>query len=235
MNAESFFRNFWEHIYAQRPRNSVELNQNAFSAYLEVDINPDNIEMPTVMLPYFRQVTENGCRRIVCNLSSGCGRHGEDSFRHKTSSAILSRFVDASGYNDMRMAKVITMKNVCYYGTKGLILDENFSPLVMGTLCMSSVENNEGRRFHLHSPKFLVSYKVFENASGLLESLILKQVIPMFHTREVPVAGISHYDWHNEFVDVIVDDFDYMVKRPELLSMDKLSQESFNKVIYDNI
>lgn len=235
MNAESFFRNFWEHIYAQRPRNSVELNQSAFSAYLEVDIDPDNIEMPTVMLPYFRQVTENGCRRIVYNLSSGYGRHGEDSFRHKTSSAILSRFEDASGYYDMRVAKVITMKDVCYYGTRGLILDENFSPLVMGTLCMSPIENGEERQFKLHSPKFLVSYKVFENASGLLESLILRQVIPMFHTHEVPIGGTSRFDCHNEFVDVIVDDFDYMVKRPELLSMDKLSQESFNKAIYDNI
>ena len=232
MNVEVFFRNFWGHPDLPRYGNSVELDGNAFSAYLEVDIDRNHIEIPTVLMPFYNDIINNGCERIAYNLSSGYGRRCEEVFRHKTGPAILSRFDDASGYNNMRMAKVMTMKDVCYYGTRGLILDGEFNPLIMSTVCLEPVDNGQ---YRFCNPKFFVSYRVFDNASELIEHMILRQVIPMYHHSTVFLGGQNNFDWHEELVDVIVDDIDYMVKKPILLSIEELSQSSVNHVIHDDI
>lgn len=232
MNTETFFKNFWGYPSGPRYSNSVRLDKNAFSAYLEVDIDRDNIEIPTVVMPFYNDIIDNGYERIAYNLSSGYGRRREESFRQKTMTAILSRFADASGYERMRMAKVLTMKDVCYYGTNGIILDGDFNPLVIATV---QLHKHDDGHVLFCNPKFLVSYRVFENSSELIEHAIIKQVIPMYHNDCVFLGGQDPNDWHSELVDVVIDDFDYMVKKPSLTSMEKLSQESINRIIYDNI
>lgn len=228
MNVGQHFRSLWSNISITRFLNSIGISDNAFAAFMEIPIK-DGMEIPTIVAPYVWYAMNVGNDSIVMNLSSGLGKRREQFFTHKTVTAILSRFEDASEYETLRMAKVKTMKGTCYYGTRGLILDGDYNPIAMSTVRICK----DDQEIHFEDPKFLVSYRVFEHSSELIEHSIIKQAIPMYHMEPVYVDRSSSDSY--KLVDVVVDDLDYMVTKPALQPMNYLSQEAMNKVVYDNI
>lgn len=226
MNVVNHFSNLWS-LDTSRYVNSISVDDNAFAAFLEVPLK-DDIDIPTIAIPYVKGAMENECDSILMNISSGLGKRQERCFVQKTITAILSKFEAASYYETLRMAKVKTMKGVCYHGTKGLILDGDYNPLAMSTFHMHIGDQG---RINYDNPRFYVSYRVFDNSSELLEHTIIKQVIPMYHTNSVYTSNTSSFS----LVDVVIDDLDYMVTKPVLRPASLLTQEKVNKVIYDNI
>lgn len=228
MNVGQHFRSLWSNTSVTRFLNSIGISDNAFDAFMEIPIK-DGMEIPTIVAPYVWHAMNVGNDSIVMNLSSGLGKRREQFFTHKTVTAILSRFEDASEYETLRMAKVKTMKGTCYYGTRGLILDGDYNPIAMSTVRICK----DDQEIHFEDPKFLVSYRAFEHSSELIEHSIIKQAIPMYHVEPVYVDRSSSDAY--KLVDVVVDDLDYMVTKPALQPMNYLSQEAMNKVVYDNI
>lgn len=229
MNVCQHFRSLWSNTSIVRLSNSIGINDNAFAAFMEIPIK-DGMEVPTIIAPYVSRAMAAGNDSILMNLSSGFGRRQEPFFVQKTVTAILTRFEDASYYELLRMAKVKTMKGTCYYGTKGLILDGEYNPIAMSTVRICK----NGQTVNFDDPKFLVSYRVFEHSSELIEHAIIKQAIPMYHVEPVYLEHSGDGNCY-KLVDVVVDDLDYMVTKPALQPMNCLSQEAMNKVIYDNI
>lgn len=211
------------------PTPNVQLTEDAFPAFLEVDISKGVNEIPTFLMPYYTDSIALGYKKILFNLANGGDENEIRTFRHKTISTILRKFYGATT-NSIRIAHIITSKGIHYYGCKGLILDANRNPLLVSTVkCEYDATN---RVLKVTNPVCRVSYRVFTNSSELVEKTIIKQGIP-YYSQNTVNYGLNRTRNH-EYVEVVIDDYDYMIIKPSKPSFQSIVPDNINKIILDN-
>ena len=226
---ERFFKFLWYIVDREGyPVPRVSLEEDAFPAFLEVDISGNNFEVPTPLIPYVASAKMAGYTKLVYNLVNGADNIGRRTFHKKTINTIFRQFDDASN-STMRLAHVITSKGLHYYGCRGMILNGNYEPLM---LCTLEVEYDAAHNtVNLSYPKCRLSYKVFEDASNIVEKTIIKQVIPYYANEGIDIFYKREYFGHRVPVEIVIGHMGSMIVKPMVPTLSTVNMTNFNNII----
>ena len=159
---------------------------NFLSGFLRVQ-NPKGpiIEVPTITNVYAGDFANGGITEVVIPLTI----LSEQSRR--TADSILKWFFGTGRrYREyLGLKKAITNKGDVYYGAKGIVLDKDFTPLIVG------IKEFDRDGFSFNRAILKVHPKVF-TSGGIIEKAIIKKLIPFYSTKTVS----------NRTVKVEVDD-----------------------------
>ena len=213
-----FFAESWEYC-RQSPTPSVPLEEGAFPAMLDIDISSDTFEIPTVLYAHVAYAKQHGCDRLVFNLINGGDNLGRRTLHKKTVSTILRQFNDASR-TSMRIAHIVTSKNIHYYGCKGMIFNGDYRPLMLAT--SQCTYNPVTELCSITDDKLRLDYKVFENATEIIEKTIIKQAIPYFSQG-------------SRSIDIVISDLSNWVIKPNKPTMLTSLPGIFNDTIANTL
>lgn len=224
---ERFFLGLWDvSSLSTHPAPAVTIEEQAYPAFMSCSTTQLE-DIPTMLVPYVLKTLalRGNFESIAFNLTCGYDSEGRRSLHHKTVSTILRRINSVSHCSE-RIAHIITSKGVHYYGGHGLILDADYNPLLISTASLR-IQNGS---YNLTDPVCKISYRVFNNASELLEKTIIKQAIPLYSNRRVYCQKDNTSD-NAVWVKVIIDDLDYMVSKPVRPRIADVTPESINNII----
>ena len=130
-------------------------SNNMFSKSLVVDTTGDNIEIPSIARTYYENIIRDNLihsnvrvERIILPLYTN-----SNSQSRRTFDGIMREFFCKPLLNQ-RVLKVTTNKGDTYYGGYGLILDEEFNPLLMCGLKARKVileHGDDAEVVHIHT------------------------------------------------------------------------------------
>ena len=213
-------------------------SHDVFRRSLVVEISDNEMEIPVIARQHFEGIisgelksTALGIKRILLPLYN----NSLDQDR-RTFDTILRQFFVLTSYGN-RLQKVVTNKGEIYYGGKGIIFDESFSPLLLCTLAAKRTHETEGDYMIYHRPICHVSPKVFIEDNKLVNKNIIKKLIPCYTSREVsfpPDSRFKHVSYNSK-VKVVVDNFDRFFVEPVKPTPSTCSDDLLNKCIVDNI
>ena len=219
-------------------------SNNMFSKSLVVDTTGDNIEIPSIARTYYENIIRDNLihsnvrvERIILPLyTSG------NSQSRRTFDGIMREFFCKPPLNQ-RVLKVTTNKGDTYYGGYGLILDEEFNPLLMCGLKARKVISEHGddaEVVHIQYYRTIchVSPVVFTEPNKLINKGIIKKLIPLYTTMDTTFPNVSigtSNSPDSRKVEVIIDDFSKFFVSPIVPTPSKCSNDALNKCLNDNI
>ena len=228
--------------YDARLVDSLSLDtNNVYRLNLVVDIKEDEIEIPVVAREHFESIISskllgncNNVEKLILPLYDNSGIQSRRTF-----DSILRQIFYNTGYS-RRLQKIVTNKGEIYYGGKGIILDENFNPLLMCTLLAKIVDYEEvGKRSLYYRPVCYVHPKVFEEPTKLLNKGIITKLIPFYTNVEIntPHHYIGQFlnNFEDKKVKVVIDNFDKFFTRPVKPTPSTCSNEILNECLVDNV
>lgn len=216
-------------------------SNNVFRRSLVIEVNNDEVEIPVIARGHFeRLVSDNmtysaimGIKRIILPLYDNT-----PSQERRTFDSIITQLFTNVGYGK-RLQKIITSKGEVYYGGKGIIFDESYTPLLLCTLTAKSVHTEgNGNTMVYYRPVCHVSPKVFLESDKLINKGIIKKLIPYYTSRDINFPS-NNYKFssnpENRKVKVIVDNFDKFFVEPIKPTPSACSNDALNKCLIDNI
>lgn len=234
-----FSSNDYNGAYQLIRRLSLDSN-NVFGRSLVVEVNDDEVEIPVIARRHFEELifedlTHPGTmktKKIILPLYN----NAEDINRRAFNST-LSEWFACTSYGT-RLRKIITGKGDVYYGGKGIIFDESYTPLLLCTLTAKKVPEDIGNIMVYYRSVCHVSPKVFIEPDKLVNKGIIKRLIPCYTTEDInfPTSKSSfRSNPENRKVKVIVDNFDKFFIKPVKPTPSTCSDDALNKCLIDNI
>lgn len=220
--------------------NHLEMNlsldsNNVFRRSLVIEVNNGEVEVPVIARVHFEAMVSynRGIKRVILPLYENT-----PSQERKTFDSIISQLFTNVGYGK-RLQKITTSKGEVYYGGKGIIFDESYTPLLLCTLTARSVHTEDnGNTMVYYRPVCHVSPKVFLEPDKLVNKGIIKKLIPCYISRDVnyPIGsyGFSS-DLEDRKVQVIVDNFDKFFIEPIKPIPSVTTNDALNECLIDNI
>lgn len=220
--------------------NHLEMNlsldsNNVFRRSLVIEVNNGEVEVPVIARVHFEAMVSYNRRikRVILPLYDNA-----PSQERKTFDSIISQLFTNVGYGK-RLQKITTNKGEVYYGGKGIIFDESYTPLLLCTLIARSVHTEDnGNTMVYYRPVCHVSPKVFLEPDKLVNKGIIKKLIPCYTSRGVNCLtgnyGFSS-DLEDRKVQVIVDNFDKFFIEPIKPTPSNCSNDALNECLIDNI
>ena len=216
-------------------------SNNVFRRSLVVEINNDEIEIPVIARDHFESLisrnraypTSMGIKKIILPLYDNALSQERRTF----DSIITQLFVNVD--YGKRLQKITTSKNEVYYGGKGIIFDESYTPLLLCTLTARNVhtEDNSDTMVY-YRPVCHISPKVFLEPDKLINKGIIKKLIPCYTSRDINLPR-SDYRFSNNIenrkVKVIVDNFNKFFVEPIKPTPSACSNDALNECLIDNI
>ena len=226
--------------------NSVQLERelsldsnNVFRRSLIIDVNDDEVEIPVIAREHFERLVSDkieyplavGTKRIILPLYDNAS-----SQERRTFDSIIMQMFNNVGFN-MRLQKITTSKDEVYYGGKGIIFDENYTPLLLCTLAARKVHTEEsGNSMVYYRPVCHVSPKVFLESDKLINKGIIKKLIPFYTSEEVRfpdcMFGVNP---ESKKVKVVVDNFDKFFIEPIKPTPSAITNDALNECLIDNM
>jgi len=216
-------------------------SNNVFRRSLVIEVNDDEVEIPVIAREHFEQLVSNnmayptimGIKRIILPLYDNA-----PSQERRTFDSIIGQLFSNVGY-DKRLQKIITNKGEVYYGGKGIIFDESYTPLLLCTLTARSVhtEDNDNTMVY-YRPVCHISPKVFLEPDKLINKGIIKKLIPYYTSRDINFPRNNHSFSSNpedRKVKVIVDNFDKFFIEPIKPTPSACFNDTLNECLIDNI
>lgn len=221
-------------------------NHNVLSRMLVVDISLDEIEVPMIAKAAIEHtvsegfIHSNNVQKVVIPLYVNSYNQSR-----RTADSIINEFFSRTTF-DTRLQKVTTNKGETYYGGRGIILDENFKPLILCSMMSKRVEVNSRIYMDYYKPIVRISPDVFINEPGLINKSsliskhILKKVIPFYLTHNVESIQIYKSRFRNEIPEntkpqILIEDISRFIETPALPNPKTCSNEALNKLLLDNI
>ena len=216
-------------------------SNNVFRRSLIIEVNNNEVEIPVIARMHFEGlVSDNlthptivGIKKIILPLYN----NAPDQER-RTFDVIIRQLFTNVGY-DRRLQKITTNRGEVYYGGKGIIFDESYTPLLLCTLTARSVhtEGNSNTMVY-YRPVCHVSPKVFLESDKLINKGIIKKLIPCYTSRDISFPR-SYYSFNNNPEDrkvkVIVDNFNKFFVEPIKPTPSTCSNDAPNECLIDNI
>lgn len=212
-------------------------SNNVFRRSLVVEINNDEVEIPVIARDHFEGLishsTSMGTKKIILPLYDNAL-----SQERRTFDSIITQLFVNVGY-DKRLQKITTSKGEVYYGGKGIIFDESYTPLLLCTLIARNVhtEGNNNTMVY-YRPVCHVSPKVFLEPDKLINKGIIKKLIPCYTSRDINPPR-SDFRFSNNIenmkVKVIVDNFNKFFVEPIKPTPSACSNDALNECLIDNI
>lgn len=215
-------------------------SNNVFRRSLVTEVNNNEVEIPVIARKHFEEVISNlthptimGVKKIILPLYDNA-----PSLEKKTFDSIIGQLFSNVGY-DKRLQKITTNKGEVYYGGKGIIFDESYTPLLLCTLTARS-ERSEGNDNTMvyYRPICHVSPKVFLESNKLINKGIIKKLIPCYTSRDVnfPRNNLRFSsNPEDRKVKVIVDNFNKFFVEPIKPTPSAIINDALNKCLIDNI
>ena len=216
-------------------------SNNVFRRSLIIEVNDDEVEIPVIAREHFeRLVSEKinypltvGTKRIMLPLYDNAL-----SQERRTFDSIITQLFTNVGYGK-RLQKITTNKGEVYYGGKGIIFDESYTPLLLCTLTARSVHTEDnGNTMVYYRPVCHVSPKVFLESDKLINKGIIKKLIPCYTSRDINFPR-NNYSFssnpEDRKVKVIVDNFNKFFVEPIKPTPSACSNDALNECLIDNI
>lgn len=204
---------------------------------LSIDISKDTIEIPilfrrTIAEDFFRNVADIGSSnktKVLISLYTTI-----PSQERRTSRTILNQFFSIMS-DGSRLVKITTSKGNVYYGGKGIILDDDFKPLILLTI---KTEKSDTVNFIKYT-RFIchVSPRIFEKQDEMFVKYIIKKVFPVLAKYEFdfPTDSFSEPGDNARF-KIVIDDFDEIFFiSPVQPKPEDIEKDTFNQVLVDNV
>ena len=216
-------------------------SNNVFRRSLVIEVNDDEVEIPVIARRHFEKlVSDNitysaimGIKRIILPLYDNA-----PSLEKRTFDSIITQLFTNVGYNK-RLQKITTSKGEVYYGGKGIIFDESYTPLLLCTLTARNVHTEgNGNTMVYYRPVCHISPKVFLESDKLINKGIIKKLIPYYTSRN---AGFPRNSYRfssnpeNKKVKVIVDNFDKFFIKPIKPTPSATTNDALNECLIDNM
>ena len=216
-------------------------SNNVFRRSLIVEVNGNEVEIPVIAREHFEKlVSDNmahptimGIKKIILPLYNNT-----PSQERRTFDSIIRQLFTNVGY-DKKLQKIITNKGEVYYGGKGIIFDESYTPLLLCTLTARSVHTEgNGNTMVYYRPVCHVSPKVFLEPDKLVNKGIIKKLIPCYTSKDVN-SPIGNYRFSSALEDkkvqVIVDNFDKFFIEPIKPTPSATTNDALNECLIDNM
>ena len=216
-------------------------SNNVFRKSLVIEVNNDEIEIPVIAREHFEGlISDNmtyptimGIKRIILPLYDNTPSQERSTFN-----SIIAQLFTNVGYGQ-RLQKITTNKGEVCYGGKGIIFDENYTPLLLCTLTARSVHTEDnGNTMVYYRPVCHVSPKVFLESDKLINKGIIKKLIPYYTNRDINPPR-SDYNFSSNLEDrkvkVIVDDFNKFFIEPIKPTPSTCSNDALNECLIDNM
>lgn len=213
-------------------------SNNVFRRSLIIEVN-DEIEIPVIAREHFENLVLEkinyplavGTKRIILPLYDNA-----PSQERRTFDSIIMQMFNNVRF-DMRLQKITTSKDEVYYGGKGIIFDENYTPLLLCTLAARKVHTEEsGNSMVYYRPVCHVSPKVFLESDKLINKGIIKKLIPFYTSEEVMfpdcMFGVNP---ESKKVKVVVDNFDKFFIEPIKPTPSAITNDALNECLIDNM
>lgn len=214
-------------------------SNNVFRRSLIIEVNNDEVEIPVIARGHFEEVVSNNLshptimrvKKIILPLYDNA-----PSQERRTFDSIITQLFTNVGY-DKRLQKITTNKGEMYYGGKGIIFDESYTPLLLCTLTARKVHTEESdNNMAYYRPVCHVSPKVFLESDKLINKGIIKKIIPFYTSREVSFPNYKFSaNPESKKVKVVVDNFDKFFIEPIKPTPSATTNDALNECLIDNI
>ena len=214
-------------------------SNNVFRRSLVIEVNNDEVEIPVIAREHFEKlVSDNmayptimGIKRIILPLYDNA-----PSQERRTFDSIIVQLFTNVEYGK-RLQKITTNKGEVYYGGKGIIFDESYTPLLLCTLTARSAHTRDNDNTMVYyRPVCHVSPKVFLESDKLINKGIIKKLIPCYTSKEVSFPNhILGVNPESKRVKVVVDNFDKFFIEPIKPTPSACSNDALNECLIDNI
>lgn len=214
---------------------------NVFSKFFVVNIASDEIEVPifarsaieNAIINNLRYPLINNIKKVIISMYI----NGLPQSRGRADSIIMDFFKNVT-FSD-RLLKVITAKGEVYYGNKGLILDEDFNPLLMCSLMCKKLEYMGEQRMSYYKPVVHVGPQVLSDNNKLINKSILKKIIPLYISHSISPVCVPSYFVNNIPCNIkpqiLISDMSKYIEEPVKPAPQKCSNEVLNQLLIDNI
>lgn len=216
-------------------------SNNVFRRSLVIEVNNDEVEIPVIARGHFECLVSEkikypltvGTKRIILPLYDNA-----PSQERRTFDSIIAQLFTNVGYGE-RLQKITTSKGEVYYGGKGIIFDESYTPLLLCALTARSVHTEDnGNAMVYYRPVCHISPKVFLESNKLINKGIIKKLIPYYTSRDIDFPR-NDYSFRSNPEDrkvkVIVDNFDKFFVEPIKPTPSACSNDALNECLIDNI
>ena len=213
-------------------------SNNVFRRSLIIEVN-DEVEIPVIAREHFEDLVLEkinyplavGTKRIILPLYDNAS-----SQERRTFDSIIMQMFNNVGFN-MRLQKITTSKDEVYYGGKGIIFDENYTPLLLCTIAARKVHTEEsGDSMVYYRPVCHVSPKVFLESDKLINKGIIKKLIPFYTSEEVSFPNYMFgVNPESKKVKVVVDNFDKFFIEPIKPTPSAITNDALNECLIDNM
>lgn len=216
-------------------------SNNVFRRSLIIEVNRDEMEIPVIARKHFEKLVSDNIsypataeiKKIILPLYNNA-----PSQEMRTFNGIVRQLFTNVSYGE-RLQKITTNKGEVYYGGKGIIFDESYTPLLLCTLTARSVHNRyNGNTMVYYRPVCRVNPKVFLEPNKLINKGIIKKLIPYYSSREINFPESNYKfssDPEDRKVKVIVDNFDKFFVEPIRPTPSTCSNDVLNECLIDNI
>ena len=226
-------------VYSLRDNLCLDSN-SVFRKSIVVEVNNDEIEVPVIaknqfeFLIYERFTNSSiiGTKKIILPLYNN-----SEDLKKKTFDSIITQLFRYVEYGK-RLQKIITSKGDIYYGGKGIILDRDFTPLLLCTLIAKSVSIDNKKNMVYYRPICHISPKVFVESSKLINKGIINKIIPYYTNTDMTLPSPNYIfksKAENNKVKVIVDNFDNFFIEPIKPTPSAIAEDALNECLIDNI
>lgn len=214
-------------------------SNNVFRRSLIIEVNDDEVEIPVIAREHFESLVLEkiyyplavGTKRIILPLYDNV-----PSQERRTFDSIIMQMFNNVRF-DMMLQKITTNKGGVYYGGKGIIFDESYTPLLLCTLTARKVHTEEGGNSMVYyRPVCHVSPKVFLESDKLINKGIIKKLIPFYTSKEVSFPNYKFgVNPESKKVKVVVDNFDKFFIEPIKPTPSATTNDALNECLIDNM
>ena len=160
------------------------------------------------------------------------------SQERRTFDSIITQLFTNVRYGE-RLQKITTNKGEVYYGGKGIIFDESYTPLLLCTLTARGVYTEDnGNTMVYYRPVCHISPKVFLESDKLVNKGIIKKLIPCYTSSDInfPLSNCRFSsNPEDKKVKVIVDYFDKFFIEPIKPTPSATTNDALNECLIDNM
>lgn len=204
-------------------------NGRVFSHLMSIDISKDSFEVPLFARSLALTAKKKGYTEVVIpmfnNTSFGL-------IARKMAGTILYSFLNTKFTE--RLSGIKSASGHIYYGCPGLILDENFNPLLMLTMKVSYVNGDA------IADKCIcrIPQSVLSRQDELIPKTIYKKIVPLYCTKpltHVRLDGIAQLHLNGQHVEVILHSSPSIMLAPVLPTPDGITDDVFNRILNEEI
>lgn len=204
-------------------------NGRVFSHLMSIDISKDSFEVPLFARSSVITAKRKGYTEVVIpmfnNTSFGL-------IARKMAGVILHSFLDTRFTK--RLSGIKSASGHIYYGCPGLILDENFNPLLMLTMKVSYVNGD------VIADKCIcrIPQSVLSRQDELIPKTIYKKIVPLYCTKpltHVRLDGMLQSHLKGQHVEVILHSSPSIVLSPVLPTPESITDDVFNRILNEEI